>query len=243
MHMLSMPAMFSNPSRKLAALALAALVLLVTAPATAIPAGRIVVYGSHVGSTLTLSTKNGRIVVKGKMSRRHPRGCRFTRGHRVAVCTRRASSIEIQMGPSGDLVRVAERLSMPLTVYLGPGSDKFIGNGERDTCFPGGSRRNRCVGGPNNDVCITGPRNSDCVGGAGNDYCRHGTGSDGCWGGPGNDICLMGPGEDGCHGGPGNDRLYGGPQPDQLYGGPGHDYCNGGPGWGKSHTCDAGPRR
>ncbi|HET8814353.1 MAG TPA: hypothetical protein VFM51_05285 [Solirubrobacterales bacterium] len=235
--------MFFPPSRKLVALALAALVLLVTAPTAATPAGRIVVYGSQAGSTLTLTTKNGRIVVKGKMARHHPRGCRFTRGHRVAVCTRRASSIEIQMGPSGDFVRVAERLPIPLTVYLGPGSDKFIGNGERDICFPGGARRNRCVGGPNNDVCITGPRNSDCVGGAGNDYCRHGTGSDGCWGGPGNDICLMGPGQDGCHGGPGNDRLYGGPQPDQLYGGRGHDYCNGGPGWGKSHTCDAGPRR
>ncbi len=104
-------------------------------------------------------------------------------------------------------------MPMPVVVYLGPGSDKFVGNAERDICFPGGARRNRCVGRGNNDVCITGPRNSDCVGGGGNDFCRHGAGSDGCWGGRGRDMCIMGPGMDGCHGGPGNDRLYGGPQP------------------------------
>ncbi|HEU5062848.1 MAG TPA: calcium-binding protein [Solirubrobacterales bacterium] len=237
--------MFATPGRKLLVGVLSAMALsLALAPSVATPAGKIVVYGAHSGSTLTLSTKGGKIVVKGNMARHQPHGCRFTRGHRVAVCsTRRASSIEVQMGPSGDFVRVAERLPFPLTIYLGAGSDKFIGNAERDTCYPGGARRNRCIGGANNDVCITGPRNSDCVGGPGDDYCRHGTGSDGCWGGRGNDVCVMGPGQDGCHGGPGNDRLYGGAQPDQLYGGRGHDYCNGGPGWGKSHSCDAGPRR
>jgi hypothetical protein len=243
MHMFSMRRMLSTPSRKLVVGVLAVLAFLAT-PTVATPAGKIVVYGAHSGATLTLTAKGGKIVVKGNLARHRQPGCRFVRGHRVAVCsTRNASSIEIQMGPSGDFVRVAERMPVPLTVYLGAGSDKFIGNGERDTCYPGAARRNRCVGGGGNDVCITGPRNSDCVGGPGDDYCRHGTGSDGCWGGPGNDVCVMGPGQDGCHGEGGNDRLYGGPQPDQLYGGPGRDYCNGGPGWGKSHTCDAGPRR
>ncbi len=216
--------MFSAHGRKLVAGVLTAAALLAV-PSVAAPAGQIVIFGSHSGSTLTLSTRGGKIVVKGRMAHHRPIGCHFTRGHRVAVCpTRGDSRIEIQMGPAGDLVRVRERLPLPLTVYLGPGSDKFIGNGERDTCFPGGSRRNRCVGG------------------RGNDYCHHGNGSDGCWGGPGNDVCVMGPGQDGCHGGPGNDRLYGGANPDQLYGGPGHDYCNGGPGRGKSHHCNAGPR-
>jgi len=242
MHMINMPAMLFSTGRKLVVGVLAVLALLAT-PTVATPAGQIVIFGSHKGSTLTLSTKGNHIVVKGKMARHRPIGCHFTRGHRVAVCsTRRASRIEVQMGPSGDFVKVAKRLPMSLTVHLGAGSDKFIGNGERDICFSEGSRRNRCVGGPNNDVCITGNRNSDCVGGAGNDYCHHGDGSDGCWGGPGDDVCVMGPGEDGCHGGPGNDRLYGGPSPDQLYGGGGRDYCNGGPGIGKSHTCNAGPR-
>jgi Ca2+-binding RTX toxin-like protein len=212
-------------------------------PAGAAPSGRIVVFGSHGGSTLILTARGGRILVRGRMSRRRPIGCRLEHHRLRAVCpARNASRIEVDMGPSGDLVKVAKRLPMSLTVHLGAGSDKFIGNGERDVCFGEGSRRNRCVGGPGNDVCISGPRNSDCVGGAGNDYCHTGTGSDGCWGGPGNDVCLMGAGEDGCHGEAGNDRLYGGAQPDQLYGGPGHDYCNGGPGRGRSHDCNFGPR-
>lgn len=243
MHMLKMPAMPPAPGRTLAAGVLAVLALALL-PSTAAPAGQIVIYGAHSGSTLTVSTRGQRIFVKGNMAHRPPLGCHFTKGHVHAVCpTGSASALEIQMGPSGDFVRIADRLPFPLTVHLGAGSDKFIGNGERDTCYSEGSRRNRCVGGPNDDVCITGQRNSDCVGGPGDDYCHHGAGSDGCWGGPGNDVCVMGPGEDGCHGEGGNDRLYGGAQPDQLYGGEGHDYCNGGPGWGKSHTCDAGPRR
>lgn len=243
MHMFSMPRMLSTSSRKLVVGVLAVFALLAV-PTVATPAGTIVIYGADSGSTLTLSTKGDKIVVKGRMARRDQPGCSFTKGHRVAVCsTRNAEAIEIQMGPSGDFVQVVDRMPLPLTVYLGDGSDKFIGNGERDTCYPGGARRNRCVGGGNDDICITGPRNSDCVGGPGDDYCRHGTGSDGCWGGPGNDVCVMGPGQDGCHGEEGDDQLYGGAQPDQLYGGPGHDFCDGGPGWGKSHTCDAGPRR
>lgn len=244
--MINMPAMLLPPSRRLlvGAVAVAALLALVLPPA-ATPVSKIVIYGSHKGSKLKLYPRgHDRIVVKGNMSHHHPRGCQFTRGHRVAVCsTEGVGAIEVQMGPRGDFVKVARRLPLPLIVHLGGGSDKFIGKGERDICFPGRSRRNRCIGGANNDVCITGPRNSDCVGGPGNDYCHHGTGSDGCWGGRGNDICIMGPGQDGCHGGPGNDRLYGGPNPDQLYGGRGFDYCNGQRGWGKSHRCDAGPRR
>jgi hypothetical protein len=239
-----MPRVRFTPQRGLVA-ALVATVLLLSMPASgASPAGVLVIRGAHSGTTLTLSTKAGRLVVKGRMARAKPRGCRFTRGRSAAVCRLRGiGALELRMGPGGDLVRIAERLPVPLSVYLGSGSDKFIGNGERDSCFPQGSRRNRCIGGGGNDVCITGPRNSDCVGGPGNDYCRTRTGSDGCWGGPGNDVCRMGPGEDGCHGEAGNDRLFGGAQPDQLYGGAGHDYCDGGPGWGRSHACDAGPRR
>lgn len=241
MHTIKMIPMRFPLRRKLWAGVLAAVALLAL-PAVANTAGLIVIYGARSGSTLNLSMRGHKLVVKGNMAHRHPPGCRFTRGHRVAVCRVAGhSAIEVDMGPSGDFVRVDKRLPLPLTVHLGAGSDKFIGNGERDVCYGEGSRRNRCVGGPNNDVCISGPRNSDCVGGAGNDYCRTSTGSDGCWGGPGNDICIMGPGEDGCHGEGGNDRLYGGAQPDQLYGGPGYDYCNGGPGIGKSHDCNAGP--
>jgi Ca2+-binding RTX toxin-like protein len=228
--------------RRTLPVALAAVALLAT-PTAASPAGTIVIYGSDSGSHLTLSSNGKRIVVRGRMAREHPHGCRLRHHRLLAICrVRGAAAIEVQMGPAGDFVEVARRLPVPLTVYLGNGSDKFIGNGERDTCYSQGSRRNRCVGGPGNDVCVTGQKNSDCVGGPGNDYCHTGAGSDGCWGGPGRDVCIMGPGEDGCHGEGGDDRLYGGPGPDQLYGGRGWDYCDGLPGLGRSHDCAAGPR-
>jgi Ca2+-binding RTX toxin-like protein len=241
MHMSNMPPMLTSPLRKLLYGAVAVATFL-AAPAVAAPAGQIVVFGAQSGSTLTLSTSGNQIVVEGDMASRQPVGCSFIRGHRAAVCpTRDASRIEAQMGPSGDFVRVVDALPLSLTVHLGDGSDRFVGNDERDVCYGEGSRRNRCIGGGGNDVCISGPENSDCVGGPGDDYCQTSTGSDGCWGGPGNDTCLMGPGQDGCHGEEGDDRLFGGPNTDQLYGGPGDDYCNGGPGRGQSHDCNEGP--
>jgi Ca2+-binding RTX toxin-like protein len=240
--MFKMSRMPLPPGRRLLVGALAVVALLAL-PAAATPVSKIVIFGSHGGSKLKLNARGHKIVVKGNMADQHPVGCHFKRSDRVAVCsTRGVRVIEVDMGPSGDFVKVAKRLPVPLVVHLGRGSDKFIGKGERDVCFSEGARRNRCIGGGNNDVCITGNRNSDCVGGPGNDYCHHGAGSDGCWGGPGRDICIMGRGQDGCHGGRGNDQLYGGPSPDQLYGGRGVDYCNGGLGIGKSHTCNRGPR-
>lgn len=228
------------------ALALAAAVglLLCLGAAAASPEGRIVVYGADSGSTLKLSPRGGDLVVEGWMAATQPAGCRLSHGRMTAVCPLdRAGSIEVDMGPAGDRVEVLERLPLSLTVHLGSGSDKFIGNGEGDTCYSEGSRRNRCVGGAGNDVCITGNQNSDCVGGAGNDYCQTGAGSDGCWGGPGNDVCRMGPGEDGCHGEGGDDELFGGPNSDRLYGGEGFDGCDGLPGRGRSEECESGPRR
>ena len=222
--------------------ALAAFAVLL-APGAASTAERIVVFGAASGTHLRIEVKGSRVMVEGLMAKAQPRGCRFGSYRRVAICPiAGADAIEVDTGAGNDFVEVLDPLPFPLTVHLGSGEDKFIGSAEKDTCYPEGSRRNRCVGGGGNDVCITGPQNSDCVGGPGNDYCRAGAGSDGCWGGPGNDVCYMGPGEDGCHGDAGNDRLYGGPDPDQLYGGEGFDYCDGGPGVGKSHGCEAGPR-
>ena len=232
-----------GPRRLLATLAALAALVLCAAPATtAAPDGRILIQGPDSSSHLRLSVSGSLLTVHGLMAPGASAGCRFA-GITIAVCPLAGiSSVEVDMGPSGDKVEVLDKLPVPLTTFLGKGSDKLIGNGEADTCFPQGTRRNRCIGGPGNDVCITGPRNSDCVGGLGDDYCKADTGSDGCWGGPGNDVCVMGAGHDGCHGDSGNDRLYGGPSSDQLYGGTGYDYCDGGPGWGKSHGCEAGPR-
>lgn len=231
-------------ARGTATLALAAALALALFCPPASPQGKIVVRGAASGSHLKLSTQGDNLVVNGWMARSAGPGCRLTHHRNLAVCRLRgADSVEVDMGPSGDFVEVVDRLPVPLTVYLGNGSDKFIGNGEVDTCYSGGTRRNRCVGGGGDDVCITGNKNSDCVGGPGDDYCKHGAGSDGCWGGPGHDICIMGPGEDGCHGESGRDELYGGSSADQLYGGEGYDRCDGLPGWGRSHDCETGPRR
>ncbi|HKB50583.1 MAG TPA: calcium-binding protein [Solirubrobacterales bacterium] len=221
-----------------------ALVLLLSFGCTAAsPQGEVVVRGAASGTHLELSMRGNNLIVTGWMAHTPGAGCRLPRRN-LAVCgLAGVGVIEVDMGPSGDMVEVLEALPVPLIVHLGDGSDKFIGNGEPDTCYSEGARRNRCVGGGGNDICITGNQNSDCVGGDGNDYCQTGAGSDGCWGGPGNDICRMGAGQDGCHGEGGNDELYGGPSSDQLYGGPNYDHCDGLPGWGRSHECEAGPER
>ncbi len=225
------------------ALAAALTLLLCLGQGTASTEGAIVLFGTSSGSTLHLTVRGSSLVAEGLMSSTHPQGCRLSRGRTRASCPlREAGEIELDMGPSGDMVEVLDRLPLPLTVHLGAGSDKFIGNGENDTCYSEQSRRNRCIGGNGNDICITGNQNSDCVGGAGNDYCQTGAGSDGCWGGPGDDVCRMGPGEDGCHGEGGNDELFGGPSPDRLYGGEGDDTCDGLPGLGRSEECETGPR-
>jgi Ca2+-binding RTX toxin-like protein len=229
-----------------AALALAAAValLLCLGGGTASTESRIVVYGPNSGTHLKLSLRGGNLVVHGWMAHAQPHGCRFARYRNVAVCRLSdAGSIEVDMGPSGDRVEVLDRLPLPLTVHLGAGSDKFIGNGEQDTCYSEESRRNRCIGGGGNDICITGNQNSDCVGDAGDDYCQTGAGSDGCWGGPGDDVCRMGAGQDGCHGEGGDDLLFGGPSADRLYGGDGTDACDGLPGRGRSEECESGPQR
>ncbi len=231
-------------TRSLAAASACAFGLLLTLGAgTATPEGQIVIHGTNTGSTLELQVVNRSLVVSGYMARSHPRGCHFTSYRLAASCPLRGvGAVIVRTGPAADLVKVLNRIPVPLTAYLGAGSDKFIGNGEPDTCYPEGSRRNRCVGGGGGDICITGNRNSDCIGGPGDDYCQAGDGSDGCWGGPGRDVCRMGRGEDGCHGDAGDDRLYGGPGADRLYGGGGYDYCDGGPGRGKSQDCETGPR-
>jgi Ca2+-binding RTX toxin-like protein len=223
---------------------LAAALTLTLGCTSATPEERVVVHGTDSGSHLELSMRGNDLIVEGWMPPAAGAGCRLAHSRNLAICPLdRAGSVEVNMGPSGDFVEVLDRLPVPLTVHLGDGSDKFIGSGEVDTCYPEGARRNRCVGGGGDDICITGNRNSDCVGGPGDDYCKHGAGSDGCWGGPGDDICLMGSGQDGCHGEGGRDRLYGGPSPDKLYGGEDRDHCDGGPGWGYSLECESGPRR
>lgn len=208
--------------------------------------GIIQIHGAPSGSHLRLTVSGGQLLVNGSPASESRSGCRLAAGEATATASCglvEAEAVVIEMGPSDDKIEVLDPLPVPLTAYLGSGSDKLIGNEEPDTCYPQGTARNRCIGGGGKDICISAPVNTDCVGGPGNDYCRTSAGSDGCWGGPGRDVCLMGAGEDGCHGEGGDDRLYGGGGADQLYGGDGKDYCDGGPGIGRSHECEEGPRR
>ena len=228
--------------RALKSLGLALLLLLATA-GSATTESLVAIRGANSGTHLRLSVEGSRLFVTGPMAGLS-RNCQFTRGHGAATCSLdEVGGVEVRTGPAADKVEVLDRLPVPLTAYLGAGSDKLIGNGEDDTCYPQGTPRNRCIGGGGDDVCISGPVNTDCVGGPGDDYCRTGTGSDGCWGGPGRDTCIMGAGQDGCHGEGGNDRLYGGPGGDQLYGGAGADLCDLEPGGGRSHECEMRTRR
>jgi Ca2+-binding RTX toxin-like protein len=229
-----------TPAKALLALAAATALMLMLTASTASSEGQIVVHGSSGESHLRLTVSGEDILVSGPLGSGAV-GCKSTSGHSLTCPVAGAGSIELQMGSSDDKVEVLDPLPIPLTVHLGAGSDKLIGNDEADTCYSEGTKRNRCIGGGGNDICITGELNSDCVGGPGDDLCQHGAGSDGCFGGTGNDVCEMGAGQDGCHGGPGNDRLLGGPAPDQLYGGSGIDYCDGGPGVGRSSGCERGP--
>ena len=224
-------------------LAFVALLLVGTGSSAAPTHESIVIRGADSGSHLRLSVRGSHLFVNGPMQHSRLLGCRLASGRSTAACRLAESgSIVIEMGASDDKVEVLDQLPVPLTVYLGSGSDKFIGNAEKDICYPQGSSRNRCIGNGGNDVCISGPRNTDCVGGPGGDYCETSNGSDGCWGGSGRDVCVMGAGQDGCHGDGGNNRLLGGSHPDQLYGGQGFDYCDGGEGVGRSHACESGPR-
>ena len=143
--------------RGTATLALAAALVLTLGCASASPQGQVVVHGATSGSHLELSMRGGNLVVHGWMGPKAGAGCRLAHHRNLAVCRLAgAGGIEVDMGPSGDFVEVTERLPVPLTVHLGDGSDKFIGNGEPDTCYSEGARRNRCIGGGGDDICITG---------------------------------------------------------------------------------------
>src|SRR5690349_4659672 len=121
--MFKMPAMRLLPGRRLLA-GVIAVVALLALPSAATSVSKIVIFGSHKGSTLRLHPRgHNKLVVRGNMARHHPRGCHFTRGHRKAICsTRGVGAIEVKMGPNGDMVKVTRSLRLPLVVHLGRGS-------------------------------------------------------------------------------------------------------------------------
>src|SRR3954469_18539481 len=112
--MFKMPAMLLPPGRRLLVGVLSVAALLLALPSAATPVSKIVIFGSHGGSTLRLHPRgHNKLVVKGNLPRRL-RGCHFPRAHRKAVCSLRGvGAIEVKMGPKGDLVKVTKRLPLP----------------------------------------------------------------------------------------------------------------------------------
>lgn len=87
------------------------------------------------------------------------------------------TGFEVNAGLGDDVVEVARRVSIPVTLRGGAGDDTLLGGGGND----------KLIGGPGNDTLI----------GRGGD--------DSLYGGPGNDTLVGGRGEDTCVGGPGDD--------------------------------------
>src|SRR3954454_13587085 len=93
---------------------------------SAAPAGTIVIRGADSGSTLRLSVRGNHLQVKGLLARGGQEGCRVLRRTKATCSLRGAGSVELRMGSSGDMVEVLDRLPVPLTAYLGGGSDKIV---------------------------------------------------------------------------------------------------------------------
>src|SRR4051812_18410240 len=114
-------------------------------PTDAAPQGTLLIRGADSGSHLVVSASGGAIFVSGYMAPGRPQGCRLTAGRNGADCSLEGvAAIEIEMGPNGDLVEIADPLPVPLVAHLGGGSDKLVANGEADVCYSEGARRNRC---------------------------------------------------------------------------------------------------
>jgi hypothetical protein len=142
----------------------------------------------------------------------------------------------------GDKVEVLDPLPIPLTVHLGNGSDKFLGNDEDDTCYAEGAKRNRCYGygrrrrlhypAPATAIA-SGARSTTTAGTApaamDAGEVRDGTSATWARGPTGVTVTAK------------THCLYEGAGSGQLYGGPGVDCCDGGPGKGQSHSCEKGP--
>src|SRR4051794_23177053 len=100
--------------------------LMATSVAAVSGAGQIVIRGADSGSHLHLKVSGDTLVVHGYMASQAPDGCRFTQFRTDAVCSLAGvDSIQIVMGPSGDKIEVDDALPVPLTTYLGRGSDKL----------------------------------------------------------------------------------------------------------------------
>jgi len=96
--------------------------------------GIVLIRGADAGSHLRLTVSSGELLVNGQLAAEVPSGCRLAPGYSAASCgLAEISSVVIEMGSANDKITVLDPLPVPLTAYLGSGSDKLIGNTEDDT--------------------------------------------------------------------------------------------------------------
>ena len=97
-------------------------------------------------------------------------------------------SFEVNAGGGDDQVTVMSKVTIPVTMRGGDGSDRLTG----------GSGPDKLIGGAGGDR-LTGQRGDDALyGGAGTDF---------LFGGPGSDLLRGGPGPDAVRGGPGTNDI------------------------------------
>jgi Ca2+-binding RTX toxin-like protein len=89
------------------------------------------------------------------------------------------AGFEVNAGVGDDKVKVANAVTIPVTMRGGLGHDVLVGGGGPD----------KIIGGPDDDRLVGGP------------------GDDLIFGGPGNDLIRGGPGDDELRGGPGRDAF------------------------------------
>ena len=142
-------------------------------------------------------------------------------------------------GAGDDLIAVQSDLTVPLSIFGGPGNDTIYG-GAGNSLIDGGTGNNtiRAQGGNatidsngtdlvytgDGQVTVNGGAGSETVfGGAGNDLINGDQGFNFIHAGDGNTTVIGGPSGNTIYGGAGNDILQGGAGSDTIYGGPGTD--------------------
>lgn len=107
-------------------------------------------------------------------------------------------AFQVNSGPGDDEVRVARKVTAPVTMFGGIGNDLLVAGSGDDYCPKTATTKCGLFGGPGDDLIVA--RKGD-------DYLYGGEGRDRLFGGPGDDLLLGGPGRDVLRGGPGKDRV------------------------------------
>jgi Ca2+-binding RTX toxin-like protein len=108
------------------------------------------------------------------------------------------SGFEVNSGSGDDTVVIDPKVTVPVTLRGGAGSDRLGGGGGGD----------RLVGGAGPDVLLGRGGDDSIFGGAARDRILGGAGNDQLRGGPGDDLIRGGPGKDAISGDAGRNAIF-----------------------------------